>query len=181
MKKTGIVLAVVAVAIFAFVAYSGIFYSVTVEEREVGPYTMILKAHRGSYYGTAKVFEEVTGALKAHLDTDKLVGVGIYYDDPAQVKAEELRSECGFIIEARDLPKIAPLRGSFIIKNFPKTNCVACDFPVRTPLAYMLGPSRAYPKLGEYIEEKKYTAEYGMEIYYNSEKKITYCMPVMKK
>ncbi len=178
MKKTAIVLAVVAVAIFAFVAYSGIFYSVTVEEREVGPYTMILKAHKGSYYGTAKVFEEVAGALKAHLDTEKLVGVGIYYDDPAKVKAEELRSECGFIIEGGDLPKIASLRGSYIIKNFPKTTCLACDFPVRTPLAYMLGPSRAYPKIGEYVEEKKYTTEYGMEIYDNAQKKITYCMPI---
>ncbi len=178
MKKTAIVLAVVAVAIFAFVAYSGIFYSVTVEEKEIGPHTMILKAHKGSYYETTKVFEEVSGALKAHLDTEKLAGVGIYYDDPAKVKAEELRSECGFIIEARDLPKIAPLRGSYIIKNFPKTNCVACEFPVRTPLAYMLGPSRAYPKIGEYIEEKGYATEYGMEIYDNGQKTITYCMPV---
>ena len=181
MKKILIALAVAALGIFALAAYSGLFHSVTVTEKEIGPYTMILKAHRGSYFGTGEVFKEVAGALKPRVDPESLLAVGIYYDDPARVPEAELRSECGFIVEKSDLEKIGVLSDAFIVKAFPKTNCAAGEFPLRTPLGYMLGPSRAYPKLAEYVREKNYRTEYGMEIYDMRSKRITYCMPIIKK
>ncbi|TFH43296.1 MAG: hypothetical protein E4G96_01515, partial [Chrysiogenales bacterium] len=154
MKKTLIVIAALAIGLFGFIAYSGIFHTVTVSEKAIGPFTMVLKAHKGSYYGTGDVFKEVAKSLNAFIDPEKLLAVGIYYDDPAKVKAEELRSECGFILGRDDLTKIVSLRKSFIIKAFPKTTCMVGEFPIKTPLSYMIGPSRAYPKLSEYIQEK---------------------------
>jgi hypothetical protein len=181
MKKVIIIFAVLVAAIAIIVGYSGIFYSVRITEKEIGPFTMILKKHTGSYYKSGETFKQVNAELKKVIDTTKLAGVGLYYDDPAKVKEENLRSECGFILERTDLAKIAPLKKTFIIKNFRKTLCIVGEFPIRTYLSYMIGPSRVYPKLEEYANSRKYKTDYGMEIYDMQSKKILYCMPVINK
>ncbi len=180
MKKVIIILAVLIVAIIAFVGYSGFFHTVTIGEKEIGPFTMILKKHTGSYYKTGAVFDEVNAVLKKRIDTKKLKGVGLYYDDPAKVKEEQLRSECGFIVEKTDLEKIGAVSENLIIKDFDKTPCAVAEFPIRTFLSYMIGPSRVYPKMAEYGKKKNLNGDFGVEIYDNQSKTITYCMPVKK-
>lgn len=178
MKKALIIIAILAVALFAFVAYSGLFYSVTVTEKEIGPFAMVLKKNTGSYYKTGAVFGEVEESLKKALDTKKLKAIGLYYDDPAKVKEEELRSECGFIIEKGDLEKIGALKSGLFVKEFNKTRCAVGEFPLKTFLSYMLGPSKAYPALEAYGKEKKLSGDFSMEIYDMGSAKILYCMQI---
>lgn len=180
MKKIIIIIAVILVAIFALIGYSGLFYSVKIEEKKVGPLTMVLKKHTGSYYKTGAVFKEVEAALEKTIGAKNLAGVGLYYDDPAKVKEELLRSECGVIIEMKkaDLEKIDALKDGFIIKEFKETLCAVGEFPARTFLSYMIGPCRAYPKFAEFEKKKKITSDYSIEIYDMQSKKILYCMPI---
>lgn len=176
MKKALIIVGVLVAVLFAFVAYSGLFYTVTVTEKEIGPFTMVLKKHSGSYYKTGAVFDEVETALKKTMEGKKLKAVGLYYDDPAQIKEEELRSECGFIIEKGDLKKIGALKSGLFVKDFEKTTCAVGEFPLKSFLSYMLGPSKAYPALAAYGKLKKLSGDFGMEIYDMQSKKILYCM-----
>ncbi|MBP7734928.1 MAG: GyrI-like domain-containing protein [Spirochaetes bacterium] len=180
MKKVIIILAVLIVAILVLIGYSGFFTTVTITEKEIGPFTMVLKKHTGSYYKTGAIFDEVEAVLKKKLDTKKLKGVGLYYDDPAKVKEDQLRSECGFIVEKADIEKLGAMPEELLIKDFDKTQCAVAEFPIRTFLSYMIGPSRVYPKLAEYGKKKAFAGDFGMEIYDNQSKTITYCMPVKK-
>ncbi len=181
MKKAIIVLLVLIIAIFGLFAYSGLFDSIRVSEKEIGPFSMVLKKHKGSYYKTGAIFEEVETTLKKAMDTKDLRAVGLYYDDPAKVKTDDLRSECGFIVDKTALGKLDLKKEGLIYKEFKATLCVTSEFPIRTFLSYMLGPSRVYSKIGEYADSKKYKADYGMEIYDMKEKKILYCMPIVGK
>jgi hypothetical protein len=181
MKKAIIVPVLLIIAAFGVFAYSGLFDSVSVSEKEIGPFTMVLKKHTGSYYKTGKIFEEVDASLKKTMDTGNLRAVGIYYDDPAKVKTEDLRSECGFIMERAALGRLDLKKEGLIYKEFKATLCVTSEFPIRTFLSYMIGPSRVYSKIDGYADSKKYKADYGMEIYDMKEKKILYFMPVIGK
>jgi hypothetical protein len=181
MKKVIIILAVLVFVILILIGYSGFFATVTIAEKEIGPFTMVLKKNTGSYYKTGAVFDQVEAVLKKKLDTKKLKGVGLYYDDPAKIKEDQLRSECGFIVEKADLEKLGATPEGMIIKDFDKTHCAVAEFPIRTFLSYMIGPSRVYPKLAEYGKKKPFTGDFGMEIYDNQSKTITYCMPVKKE
>ncbi len=181
MKKVIIILAVLLAVILILVGYSGFFSTVAIAEKEIGPFTMVLKKHTGSYYKTGKVFEEVEAVLQKRLDTKKLRAVGLYYDDPAKVKEEQLRSECGFIVEKADIDKLGALPEYLIIKDFDKTPCAVAEFPIRTFLSYMIGPARVYPKLAEYGKKKPFSGDFSIEIYDNQSKRITYCMAVKKK
>ncbi|HPC43070.1 MAG TPA: GyrI-like domain-containing protein [Spirochaetota bacterium] len=181
MKKVIIVFAVLVAAVLCFMGYSGIFSSVVITEKEIGPFTMVVKKHTGSYYKTGAVFDEVEKALKKSVDTKKLKGVGLYYDDPAKVKEEQLRSECGFIIEKADLEKLGTVPEGLIVKDFKKTLCAVGEFPLTTFLSYMIGPARVYPKIEEFGKKKKLTGDFGMELYDHQSGKIVYCMPVAEK
>ena len=178
MKKALIIIVVLVIGLAIFVIFSGAFHSVTIAEKEMGPFTMVLKKHTGSYAKTAPVFDQVSAVLKTSIDTKKLKGVGLYYDDPAKVKKELLRSECGFIIDDADAGKIGILPDGFKITKFKKTRCAVGEFPLKTFLSYMIGPFRAYPKLSEFIKGKAMEADYGLEIYDTEHGIILYCMPL---
>jgi hypothetical protein len=178
MKKVIIIIAVIIVAVLGLVGYSGFFHTVTIAEKEIGPFTMVLKKHTGSYYKTGAVFDEVETALKKSVDTKKLKAVGLYYDDPAKVKEEQLRSECGFILDRADLEKMKALPEGLIVKDFKKTLCAVGEFPLKTFLSYMVGPARVYPKIEEFGKKRKLTGDFGMEIYDHQSGTIFYCMPI---
>lgn len=178
MKKAIIIIAVIIAALLGLAGYSGLFYTVTIAEKEIGPFTMVLKKHTGSYYKTGAVFDEVEAVLKKTVDTKKRKAVGLYYDDPAKVKEELLRSECGFIVDKADLEKIGTLPQGLITKDFKKSLCAVGEFPLKTFLSYMIGPARVYPKIEEFGKKRKLTGDFGMEIYVHQYGKILYCMPI---
>ena len=70
----------------------GIFSSVSVIEKEMGPYTLVYDSFVGDYKDTGPVFAGIHELLlKDGIPT--IDGIGIYHDDPAQVPAGQRRSD----------------------------------------------------------------------------------------
>jgi hypothetical protein len=181
MKKALFFLAMLVIFAIIFVGYSGFFYSPEISEKRIGPFTMVLMEHRGSYYDAQDTFDQVNAILSKVLNTGTLTGIGLYYDDPAKVKEEDLRSDCGFILDRSELDRLGALKKRLIIRELKKTTCVTGEFPIKNFLSYMTGPARVYPKMGEYIKAKKLRTSYGIELYDMGSKKIIYCMPVVEE
>ena len=113
MKKALIIIAFLAAVALGLVLYSGICYSVSVTEREIGPYAMVLKKHIGSYYKTGSVFEEVGEVLGKKIDIKTLKGAGLYYDDPAKVKEEVCAANAVLLSAVRFWEKSARLMKAY--------------------------------------------------------------------
>jgi DNA gyrase inhibitor GyrI len=101
LKKLVTIISIVIFILFIsllIAAWSmGMFSSVSVMEDERGPYFVIVNAHMGSYQGISDKIDGVSSMLseKQILHT---TACGIFYDDPAQVSVEDLRSAGGFLI-----------------------------------------------------------------------------------
>ena len=179
MKKALIIIAVIIAAVVGYAAYLGVFAGITVEEREMGPFTFVYKEHKGPYGETGKVFTEIEKSLKADgIETTR--GFGIYYDDPKQVKKEELRSIVGSVLEEKHLARANEIGKKFGIKRFEKSRCVTAEFPVRGMLAYWLGPMKVYPRFDEYMNAKGYKWGPALELYDMQAKKIIFAVPIKK-
>jgi hypothetical protein len=177
MKKLLVVVSVFVVVIGALLGYLGFFSTYTVVEREMGPYRMVYEDFTGPYEKTGPVMDRIYQSLKDDgIETFK--GFGMYYDDPAQVPGEKLRSKVGSIVEEKDWQKLAALKKRYTTIDFPLSRCVVVEFPYRSILSYMIGPMKAYPLLGEFMNTNNYQADYGLEIYDVPGKKIYYAMPV---
>lgn len=175
----------IAVLVLAFLAYMGVFFSPKVAEKEMGPYTLVYEPFIGPYSQTGKVFDKVYKELKAD-GIETVSGIGIYYDNPAIVKPEKLRSNCGSVVEAKDLGKLASLKNKYRVWNIPKKKCLVAEFPLRNMLSYMIGPMKAYPALMKYAGEKSYILQKGkqmamtFELYDMKAGKIYFVMEILK-
>jgi hypothetical protein len=174
-----IILAALLIIALGFLGYMGMFMSMKVEEKVMGPYTIAYERYVGAYKETGNVFKEVYNkAKKAGLESS--LGLGIYYDDPNIVPAEKLRSDCGVVIKKQDLVKVRSLKKIVKIKRIAKKRSIVTEFPVRNALSYMVGPLKAYSALMEYAQEKGYAMNPGYELYDEKAGKIFYYMPIEK-
>jgi hypothetical protein len=175
LKIIGIVLCVLVVLILGFLAWAGMFASVKAVEQEMGPYTMAYDSFVGPYKDTGMIFQKVDQSLRK----DGIVasrGIGIYYDDPQSVPANQLRSECGSIIEDKNLAALEKVKANYKIKTVAKSACLVVEFPARTMMAYMIGPMKAYPVLTAAAKAKSLRPSLMYEIYDMPGKKIFYVM-----
>ena len=175
-KKLLIFLASTALTIFVFLAYAGLFEKVTIEEREMGPYTVLVKPQRGSYKQTPQTMKEVVEAVKA-AGLTSYKGFGLYYDSPKKVDEENLRAEVGVVLPEEEISKVQNLATQFQLKNIPAQNSVVVKFPYRIDLSILLGIFKVYPLLTKYVEDKGYNPPYGLEVY-NKGQEIFYIMPM---
>lgn len=168
---------VLTVFVAGFLWYMGIFNTLEVSEQEVGPYTYAYESFVGPYAKTQPVFDKVySDLLKEGITT--INGIGLYYDDPSKVPAEKLRSDCGSIIEAKDLGRITELQQKYKIGQLSRKLSIVVKFPIKNPLSYMIGPSKGYPALMKYAQEKGYQMAMPYELYLPKE--IWYVMEVIK-
>ncbi len=173
-----IALAVVVLLVVGYLAYLGIFSSPKPYEAEMGPYTYAYESFFGPYAQSGTTFAKVYEALKAQGVVSQL-GLGIYYDNPALVPADKLRSDCGVVLEKGDLAK---LRGKgFKIKTIVRMNCVVVEFPIRNTLSYAIGPMKAYPILMKYAREKNLKAAGAYELYDEANRKIFFVLALSGK
>jgi hypothetical protein len=143
----------------------------------MGPYTYVYESFTGPYKNVGKVFMQVDAALKTEgITTEK--AIGIYYDDPSKVAADKLRSDCGLVLEAKDLSKIPALKEKFKLATMPKKISIVIEFPKKNMLSYMIGPIKCYPALMKYAQEKSYKMAAPYELYNNE--KILYVMEIVK-
>jgi len=159
MKKilavtAGVVLTIVLSGVI-FLAYLGMFSTLEPVERVMGPYTFVYEEFAGPYRDTGPVFDKVNAALeKEGIQPPR--GLGIYYDDPAKVPADKLRSKCGSIIEGENLKKFEKVKEKFKVIVIEKSRGVVVEFPIKNALSYMIGPMKCYPFMAKYIQEKGY-------------------------
>lgn len=176
LKWALIVLVVLVLLAAGYLVYLGVFSSPKPYEAEMGPFTIAYESFTGPYAKTAPVFAKVYNALKEKGITARM-GLGIYYDNPAQVPAEKLRSDCGVVLEKGDQVK---LKGKFKVKRLARASSVVVEFPVRSTLSYMIGPMKAYPALMKYAQEKNLKGTGTYELYDEANKKIFFVLTIGK-
>lgn len=160
--------------------YLGGFSKCEVKEQNVPSYTIAYVNFVGNYGkvwpSMTKVYEVLSGVgIVAY------TGVGIYYDDPAIVSWDQLRSDVGAIIPSQDKDK---LHGNKEVKimTVPQGNKMVVEFPLKNALSYMIGPMKVYPVMAKYMKEKGYTNEVPMtELYDMVAKKIYYIAGITVK
>ncbi len=168
-----VVIAVGVLGVIVFLAYMGMFKPLQVTEKAMGPFTHVYESFRGPYPETAKVFDKVYNELKAQgIDTTQ--GLGVYYDDPRKTAKDKLRSDCGVVLQEKDLEKAESLKAQFKIQVLEQKSSIIVSFPVKSRLSYMLGPMKAYPALTRYAEKNGYKITLTYEVYDEPNKQILF-------
>lgn len=152
LKKLLTIVVIVAVVLVLARWYLGGFSKVAIKEQPMGPYTIAYSEFVGEYSKVGpvmdKVYETLSGAgiLSA-------TGVGIYYDDPAVIEPENLRSDVGAIVVRSDITKV-PQSDEIKIKNIAGKQSIVAEFSIKNSTSYMVGVIKAYPTLKKYMIEK---------------------------
>lgn len=167
-----IVLAILLIG--GYLYFLGAFDSVLVDERMMGPYTLVYQEHTGSFSEVGPVFDEVYQKLSDN-GIDTMLGMGIYYGNPAVVAESELRSEVGSLID--EVQAMTIDREEYNIKEIEQAKYIVVSFPFKNSLSYMIGVMKAYPAIEKYLNANGYSeSEYSIELYLAD--KTYYMMPV---
>ena len=179
LKNILIVLLGLALLGLLFFSYMGMFKTVKVTTKTVGPYTGVYEAHIGPYEQTSKTFDKVCATLKK-AGIPKKRAIGVYYDNPQIVAKAKLHSDCGFIIDDKNLKAVKKLKNNELkVITFKKSESLIVSFPIRNSFSYMIGPMKAYPALMKTVRAKGYKTTNAFEIY--DTKAIYFVMPIVKK
>jgi effector-binding domain-containing protein len=170
------VLGLLALAIFAFAFYGG-FHKVVISEAEIGPFFMVYESNKGPYKQTGASVHKLMEFAKEN-GIAPIAGYGMYFDDPRLVAESELHSEAGILVSGADIETLRSKLGVFQSKQFPKTLCVASEFPLRGFPSIMLGVWKVYPKLMKTVEDKKMHPGASLEIYEIDKNRTVYAMPI---
>ena len=174
----GIVI-ILVILVVGFLAYLGYFSTPQVSEQKIGPLAFVYEPYVGEYKNTYLIFDKLNKALKAD-GIVAVAGIGIYYDDPKIVAADQLRSDIGLIIAEKDSGKIFALGKKYRFKRMGQRNSMVVEFPIRNIFSYMIGPSKAYPALTSYLQAKNYKMTNPFELYDMKNGKILYVMEIIK-
>jgi DNA gyrase inhibitor GyrI len=179
LKIIGIVAGIVVVVLVSFSFFMGLFSSVQVSRKTMGPYTMMYEPFVGPYEKTQAAFEKVQRQMKAE-NLDSTLGIGIYYDNPAQVDPRKCRSECGALISGKDLSRLGELSGKSKIKTIVKGEFLYAEFPYKNSLSFMMGPMKVYPLLFAELIRNGFKPTYSIELYDMKSDHIAYLVPIVK-
>lgn len=162
-----------------YLDYMGMFSSLNIDERQLGPYTYAYEEFTGPYQNTMHIFAGVREFLSAQ-GVAPGNGLGVYFDNPSQVPAYKLRSNCGSIITETDSAKLSAVQLQLKIGNIEQMNCVVVEFPMKNFLSFMLAPMKVYPVISRYMTEKGYKPRESYEFYDMTKKKIIIAVPISK-
>jgi len=177
MKILGIiviVIAVIAIVSLIVLARYGLFYSVSISEKNVGPYLLVYKAHIGDYKSVGPIIGELYYDLKNNYSIETTKGFGLYYDNPREVDKAKLRSIVGCIVEGRSVEDLKKVSNKYGVKEYPSSKSVVAEFPYKVKMSILIGIFKVYPKLTSYIKEHKYTQTPIMELYDQPNKRTEY-------
>lgn len=165
--------------------YTGAFKSVSVDQDERGPYTIVFKNHVGAYHQIVSTIQEVENWAKS-VGLKCRLSFGEYFDDPRVVEEGRLNSRGGCLIDPlipeensileKNRDKLLP---DFKIDRIEKTKAVVALFTG----APGIGPMKVYPKAEDYITDHRLTRKGSViEIYEIFDKKAmqtTYIWPIL--
>jgi hypothetical protein len=179
MKTVKIILAVLAsivILVIAGMAWMGFFASVIVTEKEMGGYQLAGLEITGEYSKVGCTMMKADSELKAM----KIIctkGFGVYYDNPQVTPKEKCRSFVGDVLEKADSAQIALIKSKGLrVDSVSIKQSVVVELPIKNDMSYMIGAMKAYPALGKYISERKYSVTLSMELYDMPAKKAYYIM-----
>lgn len=180
MKKAliiiGSILGVVVFSLLGFFYYMGVFSAVVIEEKEMGPFTFAYVEHLGPYSEVGEPMMKLDEKLRA-AGFSSISGIGIYYDDPSQTPADNLRSEVGSIIREEDLDLIEKHQDEFNFTTLERRNYLVSEFPYKNMLSFLFGPLRVYPEFAVYLQAHNMEIpEKGIEYYDMEQNKILFMM-----
>jgi hypothetical protein len=180
LKVTGVVIAVIVIGMVSFIGYLGFFSTITVYEKESEKMVILYEPFTGPYEKTKEAYRKAESNMKKEgLESGK--AAGIYYDNPALVPSEKLRSECGFIISEKDYARLDELKRKYSIRTIEKGNYLYAEFPYKNFLSFMVGPIKVYPAFNDAFRNKGIVPSYSIEIYDETSDVVKFYMPVAKK
>lgn len=162
----------------ALLYYTGYFTNIVITQQDMWPYTLVYETYTGDYSTVGPVMDKLYNWLidDVQIKTDKWFG--IYYDDPATVAKEQLRSDIGVIVDDRYTSELFRLQGKYTVKTRVKQKALVVEFPYKSPLHIIAGVMKVYPEIKKYILANNIPMREMMEIYDRTAKKIYYVMPI---
>lgn len=179
MKKVLVILGLVIVFIFLYLAYSGLFTSVDIREGDLGPYTLVGKEYKGDYrYAGDRLDSIIEDINERKIAFDQ--SFGIYRDNPDSISADSLRYMVGCIIPEKSFDRIPELeRDGYVKQYMGKTPSVIVEFPLKSKVSFLMAVIKVYPELNDYFSEHGYARVPSLEIYYQD--KILITMEIIKQ
>lgn len=129
MKILGIIVIIItAIVIIAVIDLSryGLFSSVSISEKIVGPYLLIYRKHIGDYKNVGPIMAELHYDLKNNYAIETAKGFGLYYDNPQEVDKAKLRSIVGCIVEGRSVEDLIRVSNKYGVKGYPSSKKRGC-------------------------------------------------------
>lgn len=179
IKWIVIVIIILIALAAAYLALMGAFNPIKVEEKVMGPMVVVYTDYKGDYSKVGPVMEKFSDELIDKYKINPAKGIGIYLDNPKQVKSENLRSKLGFILDASDSQKIAAIKKEYKVMTLKKANYATAQFPFKNKLSIIIGVIKVYPQLQRYMQAKNYKMTPALEVY-EMGKTITYAFEIKK-
>ncbi len=168
MKVVGIITTIIAVIIIVLLAALsryGLFASVNISEKNIGPYLLVYKKHIGDYKNVGPIMDKLYYDLKDNYALETTKGFGLYYDNPQEVNKKSLRSVVGCIVEGKTIDELKKVGDKYGVREYPSSKSVVAEFPYKGKMSIILGIFKVYPKLSAFIKEKQYVKTPIMELY----------------
>ena len=181
MKIVKILLFIIVaiIAIFTAVyAYYGGFTKIAFEQAELGGETIVWEEMIGDYKDSPIVMDKVYNSLLSDFNISTTRGFGIYYDNPQMVDPNKCRSDLGCIVDNIDSTSLSAIEAKFKVKKLEYHKCVVAVFPYKGQMSVVVGLTKVYPALNEYIKNNNIANGPVMEIYDIANKTITYRMMI---
>ena len=169
-KPLLIVVAIIVIALAVLAAYMGVFTSVQVEERMLGPFTLV---YREMNANNLKLVGEITDSLSAILAAKKIESrkpLDVFYPDG--------HAEIGFAVEGYIPEQIAFPADVAKVRTISAQQCMAVTFPWRNPLSFIVGYMKVDPALAKHRKERGYAQSEAYSL--NNGDTITYFQPIVK-
>mmetsp|Transcript_43329 Transcript_43329/g.129940 ORF Transcript_43329/g.129940 Transcript_43329/m.129940 type:complete len:228 (-) Transcript_43329:36-719(-) len=199
----GMAAATAAAALLACVWRSGAFSALRVEEATFGPYALLYLRAKGPVWSTApralhELEHMVVDDARMEHEADKALmdTIGLYYDDPSVMPANQCRCLVGYCVNTHgrtDIPgQVSDLRKLSVVKSgelraeqLPGSRCLAVQLPFWGRLSVVVAVLRAYPLLLKEAEARlgadaaaRLRAQGVLEVYRPRERRMWVALPL---
>ena len=158
-----------------FLSYYWFFTPVQIFVVETGWEYVVYEEMKWSYNNSSNITNKIYYSLLNEDKIETFKGFWIFYDNPKNVKEEDLRSDVWSILEQKDWGKIPDLELKYKVKQIPRWTYVIAEYPIRWNLSYVLGVFKIYPALEKFSKENKLDNNVSItEIYDIPNEKIIY-------
>jgi hypothetical protein len=154
-----------------YLTYMGAWRSVTIAEREEGPFLFVYREVQGT---DQRQVGTVTTDLRGQLDAAGVSGIRPF--DVFQPTTTKLPNEIGFIVPEDEIAKLGSMKDA-TQRIIPRQRYMATEFPFRNRLSFIVGYFKVDPALAKYRKQRSYGTT--LAISRNDGEIITYLQPVV--